>query len=129
MTGLAGMVAHMRSRHVRNTFVALTAQGGIVGTVALLEEDLRPWVACRWVAPQHRRKGVGRRLVDHATDKTDGSTCHLWCYAERERDMYARWGFELLEEARYRDEQPAYVMRRAASSHATRRHHPRAVSM
>jgi predicted N-acetyltransferase YhbS len=117
VVGLAAMIDDLRRNdYASDTYVILCPESSeLVGTVALLACDLRshahlrPWVSCLWVAPQHRRRGIGRRLVDHVVSAVEGNA-FLWCYSVRERDRYARWGFELLEETSYRGE-PAYVMR------------------
>lgn len=84
---------HLRERDgigVRRTWVALSndAHNTVIGTVSLLDQDLpersrwTPWVASLLVHPDHRRKGVGSRLLRHATeyalDMLGQSVVYLW---------------------------------------------------
>ena len=63
--------------------------------------------------------------MEHAVDLAHSSDvdAYLWCYTERERDLYTRWGFELLEEAHFYGD-PAYVMVSRRPTHPV--HHIRA---
>jgi GNAT superfamily N-acetyltransferase len=110
------MVDDLRANHLDRTWVALCVRDApgqqqrpeFVGTVAVLDEDLashrhlRPWVASLYVAPRWRRRGIGRQLADAAVRLATGTALfsppprrvYLWCYTERERRMYTRWGFE-----------------------------------
>ena len=75
VVGLDALVDELRlNEHASHTFVVLAPGSSheLVGTVALMAFDLRshthlrPWVSCLWVAPHHRRRGLGRRLMEHA---------------------------------------------------------------
>jgi GNAT superfamily N-acetyltransferase len=122
VVGLDAIVDDLRrNEHASQTFVVLAPGQELVGTVALMAFDLRshthlrPWVSCLWVAPQHRRRGLGRHLMDHAVRLAagQGEDAYLWCYSARERDTYVRWGFQLLEDTSCHG-RPAHVMRRRA---------------
>lgn len=99
------------------TYVALL-DGQLVGTVAIYDEDLkshahlRPWLTCLYVDEAYRGKGIAKRLVKFVLSKCD--CVYLWCYTKQKRMMYARWGFDVIEEIKYRNE-PAYVMKSIAS--------------
>lgn len=58
------------------TYVALTHDGRLVGSVSLVTSDdlegfdhLGPWLASLYVDESWRRRGVGRRLVQHLLDQ------------------------------------------------------------
>ena len=56
---------------IPTTFVAHEGDA-FLGTVAIIacDEDSRPqytpWIAALWVEPEHRRRGIGKALVDEA---------------------------------------------------------------
>lgn len=108
------IVQDLRENYMDATYVGLE-NGELVGTVALLDQDLKarsdlgPWATCLYVRPPYRNMGYGRELLDHV----GRGTTYLWCSNPRERDMYQRWGFSLVEELPY-DGAPAYVMVREA---------------
>ena len=120
INNLDEMVADLTNNYSDDTFVALDCpvdgqEAVVIGTVALLDSDLRShlhlacWVTCLWVAPEHRRTGIGKQLVDHAVSIANTETVHLWCYTTNERDLYGKWGFQLIERIQY-DGKDAYVM-------------------
>jgi GNAT superfamily N-acetyltransferase len=100
--------------HVNCTYVAQDSSDGLdtfVGTVSLVETDLAsrphlgPWIACLWVRPDRRNRGIARMLFNAALDdlaKTGKTRVYLWCN-EQTRTMYERWGCNLLEVIRDHD--------------------------
>lgn len=94
--------AYLRERDgigVRRTWVMLESSddvtkdvsktsNNIIGTVTLLDQDLpersrwTPWVAALLVHPDHRRKGLGSRLLRYATTYAlhvlNASVVYLW---------------------------------------------------
>jgi len=52
-------------------FYVAVEEGEIIGTYAILRndinsrQDLCPWLACLYVAKEHRGKGIGARLLEH----------------------------------------------------------------
>ena len=111
----AEMIDDLRANYMDCTYVATLPDGSFVGTVALLDSDLKshthlaPWVTCLYVVPGMRRRGLGRFMVDFACEKA-GTTCYLWCYTDAERETYYRWGFELIDTAEYANDRKAFVM-------------------
>lgn len=93
------------------TLVALQA-GLPVGTASLIPDDmstrpeLGPWLASVYVAPEHRRQGIGSQLVGAAEGiarRLGVSPLYLFT-PDRER-FYARLGWSALETTEYRHEQ------------------------
>ncbi|UAL47611.1 GNAT family N-acetyltransferase [Sutcliffiella horikoshii] len=52
-------------------FYVAVEEGEIIGTYAILRndinsrQDLCPWLACLYVAEEHRGKGIGAKLLEH----------------------------------------------------------------
>jgi Predicted acetyltransferase len=52
-------------------FYVVVEEGEIIGTYAILRndinsrQDLCPWLACLYVAEEHRGKGIGAKLLEH----------------------------------------------------------------
>jgi N-acetylglutamate synthase-like GNAT family acetyltransferase len=65
----ARLRAHLNRDTLPITLVAVAADGSLAGTASLRATDLHgrealgPWLGGVWVAPQHRRLGVGADLV------------------------------------------------------------------
>ncbi|MDM5336330.1 GNAT family N-acetyltransferase [Fictibacillus enclensis] len=71
----------------------------IVGTVALLRndlnsrQDLTPWLACLYVSPGYRGKGLGAQLLDHAVKETRRKEYpHLYLATDLQ-NYYERYGW------------------------------------
>lgn len=114
ITTLEEMIKDLVDNYLDDTLVLLQGDGNWIGTVALLQEDSKshthmgPWVTCLYVKPAFRRMGYGRMLVN--TVSCDKDT-YLWCYTEREKELYMRWGFTVTEEFTYHGKK-AYVLRK-----------------
>jgi GNAT superfamily N-acetyltransferase len=102
ITTLKEMIDDIVQNHTHNIAVLMDAEscGEFIGTFAILGCDLvayahlSPWFASLYVEPQYRNKGVGKMLVDFACNElVDGMKLYLWCYREREKQLYERWGF------------------------------------
>jgi len=87
---------------VPQTFVAIK-DGECVGTVALwnndlgVRQDLTPWLACLYVAKEHRGQGVAAMLVDYcmAEAKRLGFE-QLYLITELE-GLYEKMGWRFVE--------------------------------
>ena len=56
-------------------FLVVEDVAGIVGTVMAGYEGHRGWINYLAVAPEHRRQGVGRRLMKHAEQRLREAGC------------------------------------------------------
>jgi GNAT superfamily N-acetyltransferase len=123
---LEEMIADISTNHMESIAVLIDTESNntFMGTFAILECDLNmyahlsPWLASLYVEPEYRRQGIGKLLVDFACDELlDGRTVYLWCYQEREKSLYERWGFVVHSSfVHCKLNQIAYVM--------SRDHHP-----
>jgi ribosomal protein S18 acetylase RimI-like enzyme len=69
--------------------------GEVVGTVAALRyQDRFSWVAMMLVDPQHRRAGIGRRLLSEALDLLGDETSIRLDATPVGRELYRRYGFQ-----------------------------------
>jgi len=86
---------------------SLVAHDGdrFIGTVSVIacDEDTRPqytpWVAALWVEPDHRKQGIGARLVERAAAfsfRTGAGRVYLLSGAHR-RSFYEGLGWSVLE--------------------------------
>ena len=82
---------------------ALVAHEGatFLGTASVIASDLEdlpqytPWVAAVWVDPKHRKRRVGRALVERAVDGVFalGIDRAYLCAPEARRNFYSRQGW------------------------------------
>lgn len=80
-------------------YLALDEGGNIIGTYALLtndlisRQDLMPWFACLFVAVAHRNKGIAGSLLKHGLDETKKKGFEkLYLYTDLE-NFYERKGW------------------------------------
>ena len=91
----------------------------LLGTVSLRARDiesrpeLTPWLGSVWVAPEHRGRGIGTRLVEWATNdaRSRGHT-QLYLVTLDTVAYYERLGWAVVDHLA-EDHPPAVVMRRA----------------
>ena len=83
-------------------FVALE-DSECLGTVSFTNDDLPgspyfPWLGTLFVNPEHRKKQVGERLVEHVKQfaKAQGHE-YLYLRTEQASEYYKRLGWELVE--------------------------------
>lgn len=111
----------LRLNFMDSTFVAMDDAGDFVGTVALLDEDLRthahlgPWVTCLYVEPWARGCGAAKALATYAAGRHSGPV-YLWCRGGgADEDRYRRWGARVVERIgervvmEYRADRPSNV--------------------
>ncbi len=100
------------------TTIVLLINDAPVGTVSLecddmdIRPDLTPWLASLFVAPAHRRRGLGRALV-HAAEEEARSLAieKLFLYTPGQEEFYAALGWQRVEACRYRGA-PVTIMAR-----------------
>lgn len=109
--------AHVRGR-IPTTVVA-HAGGVLLGSASLVESDmdtrpdLTPWLASVFVAPEHRRRGIGSVLVERVVDEARALgfvTLHL--FTMDQEPLYAGLGWSVLERGCYRDHDVVVMHRR-----------------
>lgn len=112
--------------HVRGgvpTTVVAHEDGVLLGSASLVESDmdtrpdLAPWLASVFVAPEHRRRGIGSVLVERVVDEARAlgvDTLHL--FTMDQEPLYARLGWSVLERGRYRDHDVVVMHRRLGPS-------------
>ena len=65
--------------------------------------DLSPWLAGVFVAPDHRRRGVGAALVQRVIDEATAlGVKRLYLYTPSTEQFYSRLGWSLVERTSYR---------------------------
>jgi GNAT superfamily N-acetyltransferase len=81
----------------------------LLGSAAIVEHDmdtkqeLSPWLASVYVAPQFRRKGVGSKLVLHVMNQArENGVEALYLFTPDEEEFYAHLGWKPFEKTKYR---------------------------
>ena len=94
---------------VPTTFIAL---GGdqLLGSASLVEHDmdirpkLSPWLSGVFVAPEHRRRGIGAALVERVVQEARAlGTPRLYLYTPGSGALYFRLGWSVVEWTFYRE--------------------------
>jgi GNAT superfamily N-acetyltransferase len=77
--------------------VVAEADGDIVGTGVATVNGSVAWIGTIWVAPAHRRGGLGRALTQAVIDTADadGARTLVLVATDRGRPLYERLGFEV----------------------------------
>ena len=82
--------------------------GQLLGSASLVRNDmetrpeLTPWLASVFVAPAHRRRGVGALLVRRVMAEAAAQNfAILYLYTVRSKNFYANLGWSLLEHTPY----------------------------
>ena len=97
------------------TVVAL-ADDELLGSASLVEHDmdtrpeLAPWLASVFVAPLHRRRGVGAKLVRRIMAEASRLNISvLYLYTVHSERFYAELGWTLQERTIYREQKVAIM--------------------
>ena len=95
-----------------------------IGTVFLVENDLpeepalAPWLSSLWVAPSHRRAGVGTRLIRAVVERAthlDREELFLYCRAGDLSDFYQKRGWRKIGTTQLESGE-AWIMRRVLTA-------------
>lgn len=114
---IARVRASMRVDGVPMIVVALDGDGTPVGTASLIDDDLKgdarnPWLASVYVPPRARRGGVGARLVRAVERLAAGFGYErIYLFTASVPALYARLGWQTLEERSYRGEHVTVMSR------------------
>jgi predicted N-acetyltransferase YhbS len=90
--------------------------GDVLGSASLIAHDmdtrkeLTPWLAGVFVAPEHRRRGIGAALVRRImVEASQLSVPVLYLYTVHSEKFYASLGWSLQEHTSYRDQNIAIM--------------------
>ena len=107
----AKLQTHRGRQQIPTTFVALS-EGMPLGSASLVAHDmdtrmdLSPWLASVYVAPEHRRRGVGTALVQRVLREAEAlSVTTLYLFTPDREEFYTRLGWSLVERTEYRGQQ------------------------
>ncbi|QDU93815.1 GNAT family N-acetyltransferase [Lignipirellula cremea] len=100
---IAEFESHLGDDVVPSTVVAME-DGELLGSASLVEHDLSsrtdlsPWLASVFVAPDHRRRGIGGQLIRHLSDMAfAGGVETLHLYTTDRAAYYAHFGWSVAE--------------------------------
>ncbi|WP_434710165.1 GNAT family N-acetyltransferase [Pseudomonas sp. R1-1] len=101
---------------IPSVVVALQASE-LLGGALLIDSDLEvrpeltPWLAGVYVKTEHRGKGVASRLINHVVEEARKlGVAQLYLYTDTSQSLYARLGWEVVEELVY-EGLPVVVMK------------------
>jgi N-acetylglutamate synthase-like GNAT family acetyltransferase len=88
----------------------------LLGSASLIPHDmetrmeLTPWLAGVFVAPEHRRRGIGAALVRHIMSEAAGQKVPiLYLYTVHSETFYTSLGWALQEHTAYREQNVAIM--------------------
>ena len=100
---LAKMQAHLDEVIVPGTYIATDDDGNLLGSAAIVSSDMdthpewSPWLASVYVAPEHRRKGVGASLVRHVMQQArQAGMTTLYLFTPDQEHFYGTLGWQVL---------------------------------
>jgi len=89
--------------------VVAVAEGELLGSASLIEHDmddrpeLSPWLAGVFVAPSHRRQGIGAALVRRIVNEAEELRIpKFYLYTVNSTSFYADLGWSEMEQTSYR---------------------------
>lgn len=96
--------------------VAAHENGKVLGSASLIAHDmatrmeLTPWLAGVFVAPEHRRRGIGAALVRRIMAEANRlNVAVLYLYTVHSETFYASLGWSLQEHTTYREQEIAIM--------------------
>ena len=105
---ITALERHLEEAPMPLTFVAI-ADGQPLGSASLVEHDLpthlhlSPWLASVYVAAEHRRRGIGGKLVRRVMEEAQQlRVATLYLFTLDQEKFYAELGWSLLERGEYR---------------------------
>ena len=108
--------------HLNHTIIPLTLVALLgdqpVGTASLMftdmssRPDLSPWLASVYVAPEHRKQGIGSQLTKAIEEISQGlHVKKLFLFTPDQEHFYARLGWSVLDRTEYRGQQVVVMYR------------------
>jgi predicted N-acetyltransferase YhbS len=95
--------AHDDAERIPTTLIALSDDGELLGSASLIvddlpeRQDLSPWLASVFVAPEHRQRGIGDRLVAAAVAEARRLGAErLYLFTPEHERYYAARGWSTL---------------------------------
>ena len=105
---IAKLRGHCGRKTIPVTFVALE-DTTLLGSASLVEDDmdtypdLSPWLASVYVAPEHRRQGIGSALVRRVVEEAAAlGSKTLFLFTPDRESLYARLGWKVRSREQYR---------------------------
>jgi N-acetylglutamate synthase-like GNAT family acetyltransferase len=107
-TRMETLESHLDPNPIPSTYVAV-ADGRLLGSASLVQHDvdsrlaLSPWLASVFVAPRHRKFGIGSGLVRHvvAAAREQGIE-RIYLFTPDKQRFYVNLGWQVLEHLEYR---------------------------
>ena len=116
-TWIAGLRQRTLRDQIPTTYVALSAQSALLGSVTLVDcdmdthQELTPWLAGLYVHPDSRAHGIGSKLVDHAVGKVrDMGFSQLFLHTSSASGLYTGLGWHIIGEEIYEGEEVSIMV-------------------
>jgi len=111
-----GLATRTKRDEIPTTYVALSKQGALLGSVTLVDcdmdthDNLWPWLAGLYVHPSVRNQGIGGALTRHATVKVQKMEIgELYLYTSTAERLYSRLGWHTVDREFYEGEDVAIM--------------------